>query len=165
MTGGRVQAKKGVGAGAAPPAAPAAPAAGGGLSKYVYSLAGLVPAEVPAAHAAILGFTTKAGPKSDDTPTTIITEPRVLAGSFWALLAISILLYAVPRARNWDRPWDFARMLIPPLAFWGWTMIQRTTAFDAVAPAWSLAAREAAGVLGAIVLVVMATALAYKAEN
>ena len=152
-------------------APPAAPPAGAGpapqqppLSKYLDTLAALVPAEVLAAHAAILGFTTSSTTGSNGDKTTTITDAAVLRGSFWALVFIAALLYVVGHWGAWKR-WDTARVFIPPAAFIGWTMLQRATAFDAVAPSWSGNARQAVGILGAIVLAVIATALAYKAPN
>jgi len=51
------------------------------------------------------------------------------------------------------------------LAFIGWTMLQRTTAFDAAWPDVSLNLRTAIAVIGAVVLGVSASALAYKADQ
>ncbi len=134
------------------------------FGKYVDALAALVPAEVLAAHAAILGFTTLTGKDHNGSPQTTISDVPVLAGSFWALLGIAALLYVVGHWQAWQ-PWDCARVLVPPAAFVAWTMLQRSTAFDAVAPSWSGDARQAAGILIAIVLGVVATALAYHAPQ
>ena len=48
---------------------------------------------------------------------------------------MSIGFYIIPRwfGGRLDKL-DIARVLIPPLAFVGWTMLQRTTAFDAAFP-------------------------------
>jgi hypothetical protein len=131
------------------------------LGKYVDSLAALVPAEVLAAHAAILGFTTTASPGAGGQSVTVITDPGVLQGSFWALVALAGLLYGLGQWGHW-KPTDFVRMCIPPLAFVGWTMLQRSTAFDAIAPSWNMDAREATAIIGAIVLAALATLVAYK---
>jgi hypothetical protein len=51
-----------------------------------------------------------------------------------------------------------------PFAFVGWTMLQKATAFDAMAPRRSALSRLAVAVIGAIVLGA-ATALAYQADQ
>lgn len=55
--------------------------------------------------------------------------------------------------------------LIPPLAFVGWTMAQRVTAFDAVWPDTGEATRNLIVVLGAVVLGLLATALPLAADR
>src|SRR5687768_15446016 len=99
-----------------------------GVKSYVDALAALVPAEVLAAHATILTFTT-----STTGGTVTITKPQALVIAFYGLIALSLILYAGARlmASKWDK-WDWVRMLIPGLAFVGWTMLQKATAFDAV---------------------------------
>jgi hypothetical protein len=158
ITHARQAAPAGAQPGAGPP--PTQPA----LGKYVDTLAALVPAEVLAAHAAILGFTTTTTTGPDSNPVTTISDGAVLRGCFWALVVIAVLLYVAPHWGSW-KSWDYARMIVPALAFVGWTMVQRSTAFDAVAPGWTANARQAVGILGAVVLAVAATALAYKAPS
>jgi hypothetical protein len=99
-----------------------------GVSTYVDALAALVPAEVLTLHAVILSVTTKT-----DSAITQIIAPGTLFWAFFGLIALSILLYVISRLRagKLDRL-DFMRAAIPPLAFVGWTMLQRATAFDAV---------------------------------
>jgi hypothetical protein len=133
-----------------------------GLRTYVDALAALVPAEILAAHATILTFTTKT---ADETVT--ITERPALVIAFYGLIGISILLYVGARrmASKWDK-WDWLRMLIPGLAFVGWTMLQKATAFDAVADdLFSEATRNVIAILGGIILGLAAAALAYKADE
>jgi hypothetical protein len=132
-----------------------------GVRTYVDALAGLVPAEVLAAHGAILTFTTE----TKDGAVTI-TQPATLVGVFYALILLSAMLYVAGRlsAGNWER-WDCIRVLIPPLAFVGWTMLQKATAFDAVAPSLSQAPRSAIAIIGGIFLGLVATSLAYKADQ
>jgi len=130
-----------------------------------------VPAEVLTAHGAILTFTTKTAGTSVD-----ITEPNTLFYVFWALIALSMVLYIAGRLATAKLdPWDSARVLIPPLSFVGWTMLQKATAFDGVlihlqhlSPPWaplSDATRSAVPIIGAILLGVVASALAYKADQ
>jgi hypothetical protein len=101
-------------------------AAGSPASEYVDVLAALVPAEVLTLHAFVVSATTTV-----TGTTTTITNVKVLAWMFWVLIALALLFYAGGRrfAKKWDRL-DRWRMLIPPLAFVCWTMLQRTTAFD-----------------------------------
>ncbi len=135
-----------------------------GVRSYVDVLAALVPAEVLAAHAAVLSFTTTTQKNQVGDMVTTITQPGTLRWVFVALLLLSVMLYVANSLKHWDR-WDFARMLIPPLAFVGWTMLQKATAFDAVAPDMGQASRSAIALIGAIVLAVIAGLLAYQADQ
>jgi hypothetical protein len=130
-----------------------------GTGTYIDALAALVPAEVLAAHAIILTFTTKT-----DAGQTTVTEAAPLRAAFWALMCVAALIYALGRRGAWDR-WDFARLLIPPLAFAGWTMLGKATAFDAVAPGWSSGTRQTYALLGAVVLTAVGAALGMKADQ
>lgn len=138
-----------------------------GIGTYVDALAALVPAEVLSLHAAVLSFTTETVVDDAGKATVKITEPGTLAGVFYALIVFSVLIYVVGRVRDgtWDR-WDFLRVLIPPLAFVGWTMLQKATAFDAVARGGiSPAARSAIAILGAAGLGGLASVLGIKADR
>jgi hypothetical protein len=132
-----------------------------GVKTYTDALAALVPTEVLVAHATILTFTTKT-----DNGTVTITAGHALGIAFYGLIALSIVLYVGGRlmAATWDA-WDYARMLIPPLAFVGWTMLQKATAFDAIAGnGLDEATRNVIAVIGGIILGLGAAALAYKAD-
>jgi hypothetical protein len=129
------------------------------LGPFVDAVAGLVPAEVLSVHAVILTFTTQTSGK-----VTTITEQGTLTAVFFALIGLSMLLYAVGRLKSWE-PWDYARMFIPPLAFVAWTMLQRSTAFDAVLPGMNTACRLAVAVIGAVVLGTAASVLAIQANK
>jgi hypothetical protein len=146
-----------------------------------------VPAEILIAHATILAFTTEtgkavpnpagsAGAAGEKTPEllVVITNTFALQLAFWSLLVLSLVLYIGGRLTvqqpvenapipRWGRL-DYVRMLIPPLSFVAWTMIQKGTAFDAVAPpsvlAWQV--RGVIAIIGAMVLGALATVLAYK---
>lgn len=135
-----------------------------GVQRYMDVLAALVPVEVLTAHAAVLSFTTVTQKNQQGELVTTIAQPGTLRGVFIALLLLCILLYAVGHRTHWDR-FDFARMLIPPLAFVGWTMLQKATAFDALVPNLESANREAIAVIGAIFLAVLATLLANQADQ
>jgi hypothetical protein len=96
---------------------------------------------------------------------TTITEPGTLVFVFWALIVVAIALYAAGHGlKNWARL-DYVRMLIPPTAFVLWTMLQRSTAFDAVGSGLTDAPRTAIAVIGAILLGTLATTLSRKADE
>lgn len=130
-----------------------------GVSTFVDALAALVPAEVLTLHAVILSVTTT---KTDKV--TTISEPQTLQWAFAGLIVTSIVLYVVPRFSKWDKL-DYLRAAIPPLAFVGWTMLQRSTAFDAVAPALKDAPRTVIALFLGVVLGLVASALANKADK
>jgi hypothetical protein len=132
-----------------------------GVKTYVDALAALVPAEVLALHALILSVTTEVTGNA-----TIISEPLTLAWAFAGLLLLSVGLYVAPRmlAKKWDNL-DYLRMLIPPLSLLGWTMLQRATAFDAVFPDMSSAARTVCGLFLGVILGAAATWLSYEANQ
>jgi hypothetical protein len=138
-----------------------------GVRTYVDALAALVPTEALALHAAVLSVTTKV---KDGTAIVSATGP--LGYAFWGLLVVSAALYIVPRVinRTIDKL-DLFRVFIPPLAFIGWMMLQRVSAFDAVkvfkdfATADEGAARSVVALLFAVPLGLAAAWLAYKADQ
>ena len=139
-----------------------APATSTGMKTYIDALAALVPAEVLAAHATILTFTT-----TTTNGTVSITHGLALAVAFYALIGLSVILYVSGRLMTgqWDA-WDYARSLIPPASFVGWTMLQKATAFDAVVgSSFDEATRNVIALIGGVVLVVVAAALAYKVNT
>lgn len=145
----------------APPGKSTKPDGSPGVKTYVDALAALVPAEVLALHATILTFTTKT-----ENATVTITNGRALAIAFYALIVLSVLIYAGGRlmAKQWEA-WDYLRTLIPPAAFVGWAMLQKATAFDAVAgSALDEATHSVIPLVGGIILGLGAAALAYKAD-
>src|SRR5712692_2155253 len=157
VTGRRLQAPAGTSTSVEPP----------GVQTFVDALAALVPAEVLVAHGVILGFVTTTNSKATP-PVTTITDTGALQIGFWGLLVLAIAIYAgvrlAPGSCPWTR-WDFLRMIIPALAFVAWTMIQKTTAFDAVWPGLDPGTRDVIAVLAAIVLGLIAAWLGYKADQ
>lgn len=135
-----------------------------GMGAWVDALAALVPSEVLAAHAAVLAVTTVTDRSTGIA--TEITDPATLKWAFFALLPVSSFVYIGARlvAHAWNK-FDYLRMLIPPLAFFGWSMVQRTTGFDAAFPNVTLGARTAVGAIGAVVLGTIASLLAYRADQ
>jgi hypothetical protein len=132
-----------------------------GVSTYVDAFAALVPAEALSLHALILSVTTKTS-----NATTQITEPETLSWAFYGLIILCAVLYVAPRlvSRKWDRL-DYLRIAIPPLAFVGWTMLQKSTAFDAVLPGLGEAPRTVIALFLGVLLGLGAAALAYKADQ
>ncbi len=151
FTTSREKAKRGTSTTESPP----------GVSTVMDSLAALVPAETLTLHAVILSVTTKTV-----MSTTEITEPATLSWSFWGLLVLSAMIYVAYRliARKWDK-FDYLRMVIPALAFVGWTMLQRATAFDAVFPGMTEAPRTVIALFLGVLLGVAAAALGYQADQ
>ncbi|HEY4288027.1 MAG TPA: hypothetical protein VGN00_13070 [Puia sp.] len=135
-----------------------------GLKTYVDAFAALVPSEVLTMHAVIISVTTTT--TKDTPPVTTISDPPTLAWAFFGLILLSMVLYIVPRLSkgSWDRL-DYIRMLIPPLAFTGWTMLQRTTAFDAVDPRLGEAPRTVIALFPGVTLGLLASSPANKAEE
>jgi len=153
-----------------------------GVKTYLDAFSALVPAEVLTLHALIISATTEAvGAPSENSTNgqgavaraSLETVSRIapdaittLQWSFWALIICSALLFAVPRLMGgkWDRL-DFVRILIATLAFVGWTMLQRTTAFDAAFPGLEPAPRTVIALLLGAVLGAIAAALALQADK
>ncbi len=130
----------------------------GGISPYVDALMAVVPAETLALHAVILSVTT-----STVGTTTQITAKGTLFWAFFGLVLLSGVLYVVPRimAHDWEML-DYFRMLIPPLGFVGWTMLQRATAFDAVFPNMGGAPRTVIALFLAVILGLVVVGIRYK---
>ena len=132
-----------------------------GVSTYVDALVALVPAEVLTLHGAILSVTTKT-----ENATTQITAPGTLIWAFYGLIALSIVLYVIPRWKTGKLDkLDWLRAAIPPLAFVGWTMLQRATAFDAVCGSLAEAPRTVVALFLGVLLGILAASLAYKADQ
>jgi hypothetical protein len=155
------------------------PAAGSrDVNNYVEALSALIPAEVLTLHALILSATTtiRQSDKPAEGTITTISDPQTLKYAFAGLIALSFLLYVVPRIYAAMRAvggnlwlWlkqldvlDWARASIPPLAFVGWSMLQRATAFDAAFPWVSQSQRTVAGLFLGTLLIAAASWLAFK---
>lgn len=145
--------------------APAASGAAGqpGVTPWIDALSALVPVEVLAVHALVLGLATTTTERAGSEVTTI-TDSDTLVWTFIALCVSSSLVYVFGHFKNFDR-WDVIRMLIPPAAFAAWTMLLKSSAWDAVAPNMSTAARTAAGAIAALLLGSLAAALASPADQ
>lgn len=146
--------------GVAPEDAAAAPP---NVSIYIDAMAALVPSEVLVLHGIMVGICTKTA-----GDTTKIMDVRALQYTFWLLVGLSIVLYLVPHylARKGRlEVTDYVRMLLPSLAFTAWTMLQRATAFDAVAPMIDAEIRTIVALVVAAIIAAAATILAKQATN
>jgi hypothetical protein len=130
-----------------------------GVNTYVDALAALVPAEVLAVHALVISWATKT-----EAGTTTITAPQQLTFWFWFLIVLAAVLY-VAGLRAVPRGWNLVRMVIPSAAFLGWTMLQPTTAFDAVGAALPADWRWTLGLALAVVLGLVAALLGVVADR
>jgi hypothetical protein len=117
---------------------------------------------------------------------TTIQDPANLKLVFWLSIVFSIALYVIgdrTRARiaarkskeeagpgkevevvSWNR-WNTVRALIPAGSYVAWTMLQKSTAFDAVSADMAEAKRLVLAVFGAIALGAIAKLLSDKADN
>ena len=137
-----------------------------GVGNYVDALAAVVPTEVLTLHAIILSATTSIKPDNTAPGGTItqITDALWLSRAFYGLIVLSIVLYVFPRLSKWDK-FDYLRAAIPPVAFVAWTMLQRATAFDAIAPGLSDSARTVIGLFVAVLVALLAGLLATGADK
>jgi hypothetical protein len=148
-----------------------------GLNSYIDILTALVPAEVLAIHATILSIVAT----SNSQGQTQITDPTTARWAFWLLLALSAVLFVLGRGAapatpgNQDAGWrsaqpqwewqDAIRLLIPPIAFVGWTMLEPVSAWNAVAPHVSAGMRVLLATVGAVALAAVTKALTTHADK
>jgi hypothetical protein len=141
-----------------------------GLKTYVDAFAALVPAEVLVAAAIFTAaFTnTTTTTSGDGQATLIITDRSSLKIAFYGLTLLALLLYVAghvgKNAKHWDG-WDFARMLVPPLAFIGWTMAVRPSPLSDAAFALSDGHKLLIIVFGGVLLGIAAARLGVTADT
>jgi hypothetical protein len=151
-----------------------------GLGSYIDVAAALVPAEILAANAALLPIMSTSGEDESGASVTTITEPGTLKLVFWLSIVSCIVLYVAAQLTRAKKErakagngvgvakWGFAnylRMFIPAGAYVGWTMLQKSTAFDAIDPGMSQSLRLTLAVFAAIALSVVAKALSDQADG
>ena len=129
------------------------------VSTFVDVLSALVPAEVLAIHALVIGYAT-----SVSGGTTTITAPDQLRAWFFILAGAPIVLYLFGLKKAVPTGWDWVRMFIPSLAFIGWSMLQRSTVFDGLAPNFDPNWRWTIGLALALFLGAFAAALGNEAD-
>ena len=139
-----------------------------GVGTYIDAFAALVPAEVLTLHGLMISLTTITKKDSAGNDVTLIVPADLhdVQLCFWGLAVLSMILYAGPRLLNkkWDR-FDVLRILIPPLAFVGWTMLQKMTAFDAAWPHLQEPGRTLIALFLGVLLGLASVALAYQADQ
>lgn len=126
----------------------------GDITPWVETVASLVPAEVLTIHALVISWATT----TKDSVTTI-TNRGLLQVMFVVLIVVSMGLWYVGHIGEKMKNFDYARIVIPPLAFVTWTMLQPVSVFDAVWP-MEFGWRMAAAVVAALILGVCAKLLA-----
>lgn len=143
------------------------------LKNYLDVLTSLVPADVLVIHAVILSFTTT---QVDGGGSKIIdgTAKTTLIGAWFVLIALSWVLFCVPKlipkvlkidqSEEWDKL-DYARMVIPSIAFIGWSMLQKMTAFDAVFPEFPQGPRTLIAIIIAILLIIFTSFVSMKVNQ
>lgn len=134
--------------------------------KLVTTFAGLFPAEIITAHAAMITLTTQTNEKVSP-PVTTISDKDTLKAAFYCLAALSIVLYVAGRinAGGKFKPLkDIPLALVPAGGFIAWAAAQRTTAFDAVSDASEPKRMLIAIVVGFVALAI-SLAVAGKKEK
>jgi hypothetical protein len=149
-----------------------------GLNSYVDTLAALVPAEVLAIHALIVSTVTTSNSRGQIR----IIDSGTALWAFWLLLGLSAGLFVlgrgglpapaqagrsggtVPLRQRWERQ-DWIRLLIPPAAFVGWTMLEPASVWHAVVPNVSGGMRVLIAAVGAVALAAVTKALTTHADN
>jgi hypothetical protein len=124
-----------------------------------------VPAEVLAAHAAVMSITTdtKKGPDGKDIVT--ITDPGALKAAFWALIVVSVIFYVAGfQKKKWTLQASLG-LFIPPIAVVLWTMAGDPSAFNAALPKVDQTGREVFVIIVTPVLALLATAVAYTLDK
>ena len=95
-----------------------------GTDKLILAVAALIPTEVIAGHAYLLGRLTT----TDAAGTTTVTDAPALRVAMVVLLALSFLPFVVGRGTKDWKGSDWVRFLLPPAAFLAWTMLIGTSA-------------------------------------
>lgn len=97
-------------------------------------------------------------------PVTTIVEPTTLKWTFLALIALTLLIYVmgiIAQKRKFE-PLDAARAALPALALVAWTMLQKATVFDAVAPDLRVFPRTVIVLFAAVIIGGLAGLLGMK---
>ncbi|HEX5989093.1 MAG TPA: hypothetical protein VFY75_02610 [Solirubrobacterales bacterium] len=139
-----------------------------GFGSYTDVLAALVPAEVLAINALLMSLVVSSSNAENGNVVTQITDTGGAQLIFWLSLVACVAIYFVG-AKSGEggllKNWNWLRALIPAVAYVGWTMIQKSTAFDAVAPDMSEASRVIVAVFVAFFIGAIAKRLSDKADE
>jgi len=143
-----------------------------GLGTYLDAVTALVPAEVLAINALLLTFLIDQEKKGSD-PLTAITDVGATKLLFWLSILACVVFYVFgDRVQNAKEGagtglfenLNWLRALLPAAAYVAWTMLQKSTAFDAVAPDMSKYSRLVVAVIAAAILGVIAKRLGDKSD-
>jgi hypothetical protein len=140
-----------------------------GTDKYIGVLGALVPAEVLAAHAVIMQTVTtqvRVGHGAGAHMVTYVPHTGWVRFAFWSLIVIAVLLYLGGR-RATDGGFhllDLPGALIPPAAFLGWSMLENSSALDAVHD-FGLQGRHVLGIVLALALPLFAVGVGFRADK
>jgi hypothetical protein len=85
---------------------------------FAVKLAAVVPADV----LVVYGFVLASATESDDQGTTTVTNPTLLKWSLPVLAITASALFLLGKAPKLAKA-DWLRMLVPPAAFFAWTLI------------------------------------------
>lgn len=142
-----------------------------GLGSYIDVLAALVPAEVLALNAVLLTWVVSTSEAGNGDVITKITNPGGAKLIFWFSLVACVAFYFFGKKKG-DKSsgglfenWNWLRALLPAVAYVGWEMIQKSTAFDAVAPDMSESSRVIVAGFLALFLGWIAKSLSDKADE
>jgi len=148
------------------------------VKRWVDVVAALVPAEILALHALAMTLGTTTTGAGDDA-TTVISRPGDMRLIFWGLVVLAPLLYLVGvllkalkgpatggslvgRVLGWRH---VVRALIASAAFVSWTMLQPSTAFDALGVELSGLLRASIAAVVAILISVVTAVLAAVSDK
>lgn len=141
-----------------------------GVGLWVDSVLAMFPAEALLAQAIVLALVERRGRDPlTGYPTEAMTSPRGALIAFGVItlctLGLFMIAVAVASQGTYRAATSWLRMLIPSLAFIGWTVLVPGSLFDAIAPGLSDAWRISAVLGAAVVIAVAATWLAADASN
>jgi hypothetical protein len=135
----------------------------GSGSKLVESLAGLLPADLLAAHGMIVAATTKTIPATGGGEATVeVIAATALKWGAVGLIAASFVLFAFGLKKaptEWSKH-EWLQSLIPPISFITWMMLTGTSALTPWLPKLSTPGRTVIGVVLGLIMVGAATAVA-----
>lgn len=151
-----------------------------GFGSYVDVVAALVPAEILVLNAGLLPIVSTTKTPPGEKSVTTITDFNTLKVIFWLSIVFSIGLYVVgqltrarkekakPGSTSKTARWglsNYVRAAIPAGAYVVWTMLQKSTAFDAVAASMSESLRLTLAAFAALALGALAKLLSDAADG
>jgi hypothetical protein len=137
------------------------------ISTYADTLTALVPAEVLAVYEGVLvSLTIRSEENQAGALEMTITNPTLLLIGSLVLVFVSIAFYwAGQQFKGWGQPINWVRMLMPPIAFIIWMVLQTPSAFDVLWPNVDQGWRVFGAVIGALLLGLLTAWLANWADK